>query len=76
MRLYTKEESVKRMNELGALRRPFIFVINYNQDASYIEEPDAVDSAELLFDFNGYSNAREAALSGADVVHPLSLIHI
>ena len=74
MRLYTKEESVKRMNELGALRRPFIFVINYNQDASYIEEPDAVDSAELLFDFNGYSNAREAALSGADVVHPASAV--
>lgn len=74
MRLYTKEESVKRMNELGALRRPFIFVINYNQDASYIEEPDAVDSAELLFDFNGYSNAREAALSGADVAHPASVV--
>ncbi|EJX05982.1 para-aminobenzoate synthase component I [gut metagenome] len=66
MRLYTKEESVKRMNKLGALHRPFIFVINYNQDASYIEEPDTVDSAELLFDFNGYSNATEAVFCGTD----------
>nr|WP_288147574.1 hypothetical protein [Bacteroides acidifaciens] len=40
MHLYTKEQAVKQMNELGISRRPFIFIINYLQDASYVEFPE------------------------------------
>lgn len=56
MHLYTKEQAVRRMNEWGLLRHPFIFIINYLQDASYIEDIPSVDSSELLYDLNGFSN--------------------
>lgn len=56
MHLYTKEQAVKRMNNWGLLRRPFIFIINYLQDASYVEEISSVDSTELLYNLNGFTN--------------------
>ncbi len=56
MHLYTKEEAIARMNDLGKEGCPFIFVINYLQDASYIDEVSRVDPAEILYDFNGISN--------------------
>ena len=34
MHLYNKEQAIKRMNQLGQLHRPFIFIINYLQDVS------------------------------------------
>lgn len=56
MHLHTKEQAVKRMNNWGLLRRPFIFIINYLQDASYVEEISSVDSTELLYNLNGFTN--------------------
>lgn len=56
MHLYSKEQAIKRMNRLGQLRRPFIFIVNYLQDASYVEEVVAVDSTELLYNLNGFTN--------------------
>ena len=55
MHLYNKEQAIKRMNQLGQLHRPFIFIINYLQDVSYIEEVAAVDSAEVLYNLIGKS---------------------
>ena len=49
MHLYNKEQAIKRMNQFGQHHRPFVFIINYLQDASYIEEVAAVDSTELLY---------------------------
>ncbi|MBS5638240.1 MAG: aminodeoxychorismate synthase component I [Bacteroides sp.] len=56
MHLYNKEQAIKRMNQFGQHHRPFVFVINYLQDASYIEEVAAVDSTELLYNLNGFTN--------------------
>jgi len=35
---FTREETIRRINHLGQSCRPFIFIINYLQDASYVEE--------------------------------------
>ena len=59
MHLYNKEQAIKRMNQLGQLHRPFIFIINYLQDVSYIEEVAAVDSAEVLYSLNGFTNQKQ-----------------
>ena len=56
MHLYNKKQAIKRMNLLGQLHRPFIFIVDYLQDASYIEEVVAVDSTELLYNLNGFTN--------------------
>ena len=44
------------MNRLGKECRPFVFIINYQQDASYIEETDDIDSEEILYELNGFKN--------------------
>ena len=56
MHLYNREQAIKRMNQFGQHHRPFVFIINYLQDASYIEEVAAVDSTELLYNLNGFTN--------------------
>ncbi|WP_291597116.1 aminodeoxychorismate synthase component I [Bacteroides sp.] len=56
MHLHTKEQAVKRMNNWGLLRRPFIFIINYLQDASYVEEISSINPTELLYNLNGFTN--------------------
>ena len=54
MHLYNKEQAIKRMNQLGQLHRPFIFIINYLQDVSYIEEVAAVDVGAHVSEARGF----------------------
>ena len=57
MHLYNKEQAIKRMNQFGQHHRPFVFIINYLQGCIlYIEEVAAVDSTELLYNLNGFTN--------------------
>lgn len=44
------------MNRSGVSGRPFIFIIDYKQEAVWIVEPDSVDREEFLYDLNGFSN--------------------
>ena len=54
MQLYTREETIRKINHLGQSCRPFIFIINYLQDASYIEEVASVDPSEVVYNLNGF----------------------
>ena len=56
MQLYTREETIRRINHLGQSCRPFIFIINYLQDASYVEEVASVDPSEVVYNLNGFTN--------------------
>ena len=40
---YNKEQAVRRINYLSEQGKPFIFIINYLQSCSYIEEADKLD---------------------------------
>lgn len=79
MHLYTKEQAVKRMNDFGVIRCPFIFIINYLQDASYVEDVSSVDSTELIYNLNGFTNqsvpdrSNEGALFKEKYIHWQSL---
>lgn len=78
MHLYTKEQAIKRMNHLGQYCRPFIFIINYLQDASYIEEISSVDSAEVLYNLNGFTNqsmsSRNELTSFSEKIYPEKIL--
>lgn len=58
--LCTRNEAIRRMNAWGAERRPFVFVIDYKQESSFIEAPGQVDPEVCLYDFNGVTNVPEA----------------
>lgn len=53
---YTKQEAALRMNDLGKARGPFLFIIDYKQQQVYVENVDAVDPEDVLFDLNGFTN--------------------
>ena len=38
MQLYSRKESIERMNDLAGKGRPFLFIIDYKQEHSYVEE--------------------------------------
>lgn len=57
MQTCNKEEAIKRINTLAHHHKPFIFIINYTGDKSYIEEIESIDPSILLYDLNGWTNA-------------------
>lgn len=77
MQSYSKEQAIRRMNQLSREGKPFLFIINYLQDCSYIEEIADIDSSDVLYDLNGYTNIATTVPAGNDTVkweiHPVSL---
>ena len=60
MRYYDPSHAIARMNELGAQRVPFVFVVNYLGDKTLILSEAEVDDTELRYAFNGVGNAPKA----------------
>lgn len=55
-----REEAIRMMNLLADNRTPFVFIINYAQDGSYIIPTDSIPPSELLYNLNGYTNSTVA----------------
>lgn len=47
------------MNELADTRVPFLFIIDYKQRYSYVEETDRIDPCSCRYDFNGVKNVED-----------------
>ena len=56
MQSYSKKEAIQKMNRLSTERKPFLFIIDYAQQCSYIEEINGIDPSVLLYQLNGYTN--------------------
>lgn len=56
MQIYNREKAIERINTLAYAHQPFIFIINYAQDKSYIEEVEMVNPSILLYNLNGFTN--------------------
>lgn len=61
-----REEAIRRISLLSEKQVPFVFLINYAQDLSYIEKADEIDPAELLYDLNGHANSPSRPPAAAD----------
>lgn len=59
MQLYSRKESIERMNDLAGKGRPFFFVTDYRQEHSYVEEISEVDSDFCRYSFNGVTNVEK-----------------
>lgn len=53
---YDREQAIRRINYLSKQGKPFIFIINYLQNCSYIEETEKLDASLVLYNLNGFSN--------------------
>lgn len=56
MQSYSKNEAIDRINKLAKTGEAFLFIINYKQDCSFVEQIDNIDPSELLYNLNGFSN--------------------
>lgn len=75
MQIYNKEKAAWRMNTLASARKPFVFLINYDMTECYVEEPADIPPSELLYDFNGITNALPARKYKGNfdwITHPVS----
>ena len=59
MQLYSRKESIERMNDLAGKGRPFLFIIDYKQEHSYVEEISEIDSSFCQYSFNGITNVEK-----------------
>lgn len=59
MKFLNRIEAANRMNQLGAEGRPFLFAVDYKQDNIWLEETGNVKLSEVLYDFQGYTNAEK-----------------
>lgn len=57
MQVYNKDKAMRRMDKLASERKPFVFLISYDMAECYVEEPDNISPTDLLYDFNGITNA-------------------
>ena len=56
MQSYSKNEAIDRINKLAKTGKAFLFIINYKQDCSFVEQIDNIAPSELLYNLNGFSN--------------------
>ena len=54
-----KQEIIDKINRLASQDEPFLFVINYQGDKSFIRLLSDINPEECLFDFEGRGNWRE-----------------
>ena len=59
MQLYSRKESIERMNDLAGKGRPFLFIIDYKQEHSYVEEISEIDSSFCQYSFYGITNVEK-----------------
>lgn len=60
MIVYSQQEAIEYMNNKGRAGRPFLFIINYKADIIHIYEPNEIDSTELLYHINGFTNSSDS----------------
>ena len=51
MRALDKETAIARMNTFGRKNTPFLFIIDYTQEQSYVEALDEIDTSVCLYRF-------------------------
>lgn len=61
----TTTEFIDRANLYSETGKPFLFLIDFEMEQPQLWLPDQVDSNELLFSINGFTNAKSIRESGA-----------
>lgn len=56
MTLFNKPQAIQRINYLASKDIPFIFIVDYKGNSSYIFSINEVDPYECLYDFRGKTN--------------------
>lgn len=69
MKLHNKKEAIERINLLAGTHKAFLFIIDYEQNESYIEEMADIDPTVLLYNLNGITNSKSKESSSMEEVY-------
>ncbi len=53
-----KDTIISQMNTLGTDRKPFLFILSFDGNHGVVKPLDDISSHDILFDFNGVTNAQ------------------
>jgi len=53
-----KEMAIEKMNKMGAMHHPFLFVFNFLMDQCYVLTPSEASNYGIFFQFNTHSNCK------------------
>lgn len=56
MKVYNRQEAIKKMDNLAADDKEFVFIVSYDGQQTYIVEVDQLDEREILVSFPTFSN--------------------
>lgn len=54
--LFNRHEAIAQMNTWGQEGRPFLFIISYDLQSSYLKPLTEIPASELKYNFNGVCN--------------------
>jgi para-aminobenzoate synthetase component I len=63
MEKLSKEEAIKTMNDFGARRLPFLFIIDFLMQSPIVIPLNVIDPASILYDIQGFSNSSSVPVS-------------
>lgn len=62
-----KDTIISKMNELGKAKKPFLFVLSFNEQEGVVQELNQVDS-DILFNFNGVTNTKTTPIESVPLL--------
>lgn len=62
-----KDTIISKMNELGKAKKPFLFVLSFNEQEGVVQELNQVDS-DILFNFNGVTNTKTTSIESVPLL--------
>lgn len=62
-----RSDYVHQLNEWGRSKTPFLFLIDFEMQKPLAWRLDQVDSNEILFDINGFTNATETSIENHEI---------
>lgn len=58
---------INKMDELGEKNIPFLFIIDFNCSSPMVIPLDNVDADEIMFDINGFTNAKKMTTQSREI---------
>lgn len=69
MKIYSKKEAISQMNILAKADIPFLFIIDYTGESSYIMKMDEIESSSCLYQFEHINNVSQKDLPSISPIH-------
>lgn len=68
-----KKQAINKMNKLGAIKSPFLFIINFDMNENIVLSENEIDKNQIQYYFNGKSNSDKIIIDKKIYFEPLQM---